>query len=315
MGSAPTIAPIFLRVALGVTFLWAGVGKFATQATVQGDDAARLANMGVAIAPATPAGKPAPADVTKPPVNPEAKPETKSGPDARPAPVEPLPAPKDAGKGKSPSPSPPPSPSPAVPPHPAASVPPSLMPVLMVSDSPSAPAAPHAYAAADFPQPVEVTGLYQIALGLDHAAHPARGADGTTPMPIWPRPLAKDHIPVYFAWAAALTEVLGGLFCLVGLLTRFSGFMLAGVMAVAMWLTQFGPTLQTGGGILWIIPRHDLWGVNAGGMPHYGTLLWQLCLMMSGLALACLGAGGLSLDRALFPPKGMAKPAPKADAK
>ena len=52
------VAPILLRLALGLTFLWAGLGKFAALEPVSGENAAILANMGVTLAPA-PATTPA----------------------------------------------------------------------------------------------------------------------------------------------------------------------------------------------------------------------------------------------------------------
>jgi uncharacterized membrane protein YphA (DoxX/SURF4 family) len=52
-----SIAPIFLRTALAVTFLWAGFGRLLDTVQVKGADAAMLANMGVISpdAPSTPA--------------------------------------------------------------------------------------------------------------------------------------------------------------------------------------------------------------------------------------------------------------------
>lgn len=53
-GSGSSIAPIFLRLCLGITFVWAGLGKVMNESAVSGDAAAVLANMGVI----APAGKP-----------------------------------------------------------------------------------------------------------------------------------------------------------------------------------------------------------------------------------------------------------------
>jgi len=44
-------APIFLRLALGVTFMWAGLAKVVYRADFAGQDAATLANYGVIAAP------------------------------------------------------------------------------------------------------------------------------------------------------------------------------------------------------------------------------------------------------------------------
>jgi hypothetical protein len=53
------VAPIFLRLALGLTFLWAGWNKVFNQIEVQGEPAAILANLGV-ISPPAPGVTPAP---------------------------------------------------------------------------------------------------------------------------------------------------------------------------------------------------------------------------------------------------------------
>ncbi len=44
---ASLLSPVFLRLALGVTFIWAGLGKIIPVVPVQGVDAALLANAGV----------------------------------------------------------------------------------------------------------------------------------------------------------------------------------------------------------------------------------------------------------------------------
>ncbi len=41
--------------------------------------------------------------------------------------------------------------------------------------------------------------------------------------------------PEYFAWAAALSELLGGAFLILGFGTRIAALMLTGTMAVALW--------------------------------------------------------------------------------
>jgi putative oxidoreductase len=41
-------------------------------------------------------------------------------------------------------------------------------------------------------------------------------------------------MPVFFSWAAALSEFLGGIFLALGFLTRFAGFFIACVMLVAI---------------------------------------------------------------------------------
>lgn len=53
-GSGSSIAPIFLRLCLGITFVWAGLGKVMNESAVSGDAAAVLANMGVIAPPGKP---------------------------------------------------------------------------------------------------------------------------------------------------------------------------------------------------------------------------------------------------------------------
>jgi len=43
---ALTLPSLLLRLVLGITFLWAGAGKIIGTTTVEGDNAARLANLG-----------------------------------------------------------------------------------------------------------------------------------------------------------------------------------------------------------------------------------------------------------------------------
>ena len=66
------VSPLFIRVALAATFLWAGAGKlFFKDMEVQGEQAAILANMGVSI---TPTGAPAEPPVELPPTDESAAP-------------------------------------------------------------------------------------------------------------------------------------------------------------------------------------------------------------------------------------------------
>ncbi|HVZ31242.1 MAG TPA: hypothetical protein VG963_02390, partial [Polyangiaceae bacterium] len=55
---AVLLAPLPLRALLGVTFLWAGLGKVLSQQSVVGQDAAVLANMGVVAPPPQPTPQP-----------------------------------------------------------------------------------------------------------------------------------------------------------------------------------------------------------------------------------------------------------------
>ncbi|MBU6412531.1 MAG: DoxX family protein [Planctomycetes bacterium] len=218
-------APVFIRCALGITFLWAGLGKCFESDRLNPQDAAILANVGVitseqAIRPAALGGggltlaqltigqATVPAN---PPVNPPAS---------------------NPGNGA-------PASSPAAPP-PAPTV--SL----------------RTYTAADFPNGASVLRLHGVTLKLVKAANPPAGQTA-----VWPKILDQQPWPVAFAYAAALTEVLCGFLALTGLLGRFAGVLLAMVMGCAIWLDQLGPAIQSGQTMLGILPRHGGFDIAA----------------------------------------------------
>lgn len=251
---AVNLAPIFLRLALGLTFIWAGAAKVFDERPVRGEDAAALANLGVLAA----APKTAPA-------------------------AEPVPAPAAA---------------PAQEPQKPAGGPPALMQLVPQA----APAA--GYTAADFPGDVNVRALHtSLTLRLLAAARPPEGR-----MPLWPPRLGEGKWPVYAAWAAALTELVGGCWLVLGLFTRLAALGLTGVMVGAMWLTQFGPAIQSGSTYLGFIPRQAAFAVNECGTPVYATLWWQVALLGGALALFFAGSGALAIDRALFGGAAPSKP-------
>ena len=79
--------------------------------------------------------------------------------------------------------------------------------------------------------------------------------------------------PVFFAWAAALTELVGGLLLAVGLLTRTSAFLIFGTMTVAAFIQHAND------------PFSD---------KELALLYWTVTL-----AILFLGAGRFSIDRIL----------------
>lgn len=126
-------APIWLRLALGVTFIWAGLGKLATTSTFSPADAAALANLGIiAPAPAAPAGTPASP--------------TPAAPDR------PIPKPQSSAPGG---------------PLTLAQAPAAAHP------SPSVTAAIPSSTAADFPQGAQVASMWRLALVVHRASRPA----------------------------------------------------------------------------------------------------------------------------------------------
>lgn len=149
-----------------------------------------------------------------------------------------------------------------------------------------------------------VRNLHNISMMLHMAANPqpvvrAEGAEPVMPMALVPQKLGTPPWTVRLAWAAALTELIAGGLILIGLATRLSGFSLAMVMGVAMWLTVVGPAIQSGNAWLGFLP--------AGGFAKpevYQTWFFQLSMLAMGLALVFSGPGMLSLDRWIFGTKG-----------
>lgn len=282
MSNRPTFAPLMLRLALGATFLWAGLGKVFTHIEVSGERAAALREMGVARTTTAP--------------TPTDSPDNAETPDpSRPVPTEPLPTPPRPTTNPAQAPSQPSETSPGTAPG-------TLRLVAWPSQDSAA------------TEPLKVERLYGLALLVRNAANPAPNADGTTPIPLWPAQLATGRLPVYFAWAAAVTELVAGILCILGFFTRLSALTLAGVMAVAIWLTEIGPAIQSGDTILGFLPIRETYAV-ALSPNGYVTLMWQVSLLSIALALTTLGAGKLSLDAALFGAgSGGPKPAPKPPA-
>jgi uncharacterized membrane protein YphA (DoxX/SURF4 family) len=283
--SAVTIAPIFLRIALGVIFVWAGLGKFFATGDVGPDEAARLANLGVLKpgAPATPPQLPPAPGTPIPGETPKGgafapsdgaiqlasfQPDNKNP--ATPAPSTPK------------TPSDPPKTPPATPP--TTNTPP-------VTAPPAGTVTPAPATAADFPNGANTANVNRLALALYDASHPALGADGTVRPALWPPKLGQGRWPVYFAWAVAITEVAGGALVLIGLITRLASFGLFCVMAGAMWLTCFGPAWQSGTGYLGFLPNHSIWHGEIWMVYQY-----QFVLLCAAAALMFAGPGALSLD-------------------
>ncbi len=154
--------------------------------------------------------------------------------------------------------------------------------------------APKTYTSADFPTPVKVRQVHGLTLALISSANPGFSAEGTAKMPLWPKALALGNWPVYMAWAATLTETIGGAALLAGFFTRFFAFSISIVMLNAMWLTQIGPAIQSGKTTLGFLPQYPTFGIE------WQTLFFQFALCMAAWALLFLGPGRASLDKLLF---------------
>jgi len=277
--TALALAPLFLRLALALTFVWAGLGKFVHRFEVQGEQAAILANYGVLPNPHAPVRAAPPAET--PPADAEPTPEDTAPPGASDQPQS------------------------LAPPGHHSSL------VSWQAESPTL------ATAADFPEPVSVRGWAGLVLLLHSAIHPGLNAEDSSPLrPLWidfdPK-TDYDPWPRYAALAAAVTELVGGVLIGIGLLTRLSALSVAGVMLGAIWLTVIGPAIQSGQTVLGILPDHAAFDNEAWTGP-----MWLFSLLCCSLALCFAGPGTLSLDRLLLggPPKPPPpKPGPQAPAK
>jgi putative oxidoreductase len=84
--------------------------------------------------------------------------------------------------------------------------------------------------------------------------------------------------PAYFAMISGVLEFFGGCILILGLFTRITGLLLAGEMLIALWRVHGMFT-------------HPM-AVNNYEFP--------MALAASAFALACLGAGPISLDHLIF---------------
>ena len=277
--TALALAPLFLRLALALTFVWAGLGKFVHRFEVQGEQAAILANYGVLPNPHAP--MPAAPPTETPPAEAEPTPEDTAPPGASDQPQSLAPFGRRSTL------------------------------VTWQTESPAL------ATAADFPEPQSVRGWAGIVLLLHSAIHPGLSAEDSSPLrPLWidfdPK-TDYDPWPRYAAMAAAATELVGGVLIGIGLLTRFSALGVEGVMLGAICLTEIGPAIKSGQTVLGILPDHPAFDNQAWTGP-----MWLLCLLCSSLALFFAGPGTLSIDRLLLggppkppPPKPASQPQPK----
>jgi putative oxidoreductase len=98
--------------------------------------------------------------------------------------------------------------------------------------------------------------------------------------------------PAYFAVIAGVLEFFGGCLLILGLFTRITGLLLAGEMVVALWRV------------------HGMF-TKPMAVPSYE---FPMVLAASAFALACLGAGTISLDRAIYGSRGGGRISRKARA-
>lgn len=299
---ALTLPALILRLVLALTFLWAGIGKIIGEFEVTGDPAARLAKMGMILTETVPAPEPirdlplptetqtnpAPASPPSTVVVPEGEPTLEDIQEAVAAAADALadqaedtidqvtdtqPGPDDA-------------------PDDASDNAPNQQ---WAADQTTG----TTYSPDDFRGTYTVQRVAGVALLLSRAGNPGLDADSNrlpATMPAW---VAAERWPFYFAWAAAITELLAAVLLFFGVLTRFGALMIVGVMVTAMWLTQIGPAaMGLTDSYLGFIPKaDDPWAPSS-----YATLLWQIACLAMAAAVFMLGSGPVGFDRALFRP-------------
>lgn len=291
---ALTLPSFILRLVLGVTFLWAGTGKLVGTYSVTGDGAARLANIGVMPTAPAPFIENQDSSVEEQ-LDDSSAPETNTIPDQSPTTTEDqeintpdltemadtiIEQIEDAVEDV-----------PAIEPDtPELNEQVQLIPVQFTNNQ---------YAASDFPELMEVKRVYSISLMLSRAANPGLTENSTPIQPIMPEILGSKPWANALAWTVAITELVTGLFLVLGLFTRLSAMGTFVVMCVAMWMTQLGPAIiQDQSTILGFIPKaSDPWAPSA-----YMGLLWQLGLAGMSLAVFFLGSGAIGVDRLIFKP-------------
>lgn len=295
------ISPLFIRLALAATFIWAGAGKlFFKDMEVQGQQAAILANMGLSLTPTATPPSEAPPDEATPE---EEAPETTEEPEATETPEE--------------TEEPPPAESPAEPPaeeaapeetpeetEPPAPAEPPMALLVQDAQNEDGSTAPGAgapqYTAEQFPTPTPVRRVYGVALLLHRAGHP--GDNGGSAL--LPAPMTEGMGARLLAWVTGLTEFFGGIFIAIGMFTRLWALGLAVAMGMALWLTQIGPVVLGGApGTLGVLPAIDQFRTGA-----WRTFLWQLALWCGAMSMLFSGPGALAFDTLFAPRRHGGKP-------
>jgi len=303
---ALSFSPILLRLALGLTFLWAGAGKLFLTTDLGPAQAATLAEIRAGAAPAAPETDAEPSQEDAAPA--EALPESRQGAARnsnlrsltdRPADdAEETNPPSGAAEEGADTDDEPNRPDPRAQLAPASGFAPGYSLVLAQDQAPEQEpdqeeAAPDDAAPEDSASTNEVTTsermLVHVALTIHAAVHPEKGS------PRLPAFMARNAIAL--AWAVALIEFLGGVCMILGLLARLWALGLTGVMAGVVWITHVGPASLGGMDQTFLGFLPPVWPFN----PEAGmAFFWTLGLLLTAFATVFLGAGALSLDRLLF---------------
>lgn len=145
------------------------------------------------------------------------------------------------------------------------------------------------------------TGKDVLTINIKEMATP--NAEGKALLPAF---MGRGKMPIWIALSVSLAELIGGVLVLLGLLTRVSSLMIAGVMVGAIWLTSIGPVVMYGNpgwpSFMPILPALNYATAETamGTFAAWQSWCFQLAMLMASLSLACLGPGSISLDRIFF---------------
>ena len=284
-------APLLLRISVGVVFLWAGSAKLFTTTEYTGAEAQTLIELGLASA----------ADHTNNPLD-TTEPREAEGAAAAEVNESPTDAPAETIKEHTDK---------ATDPSDAANDSTEKPPTDSSSKKADESAEPEqTLIVVEAESSVEARRLYSISIALYNASHPDEGRGR-----LWFEKLSSSGWVGSMAWLAAITEFVGGVLLLLGLMTRFWALGLATTMVVAMTLTTIGPTVQSGQTFLGFLPPLRLDEPGGAWVGAWMPWLFQLSMLTSALALVCLGSGAISLDRRVFGGKHPAHPAGSSSAR
>ncbi len=256
-----SVPPVLLRIALAMTFIWAGASKFMAPMALSPEQEATLLEIRSGATP-TDAPTETPPDFD----------------DAAPAEIDEDSVAMERGY---------------------------TLTLVQDGDAPTEPpaesldAAPDATAEADASP--TYTGKDMLTIDIKEMATP--NAEGKALLPAF---MGRGKMPIWIALSVSLVELIGGVLILLGLLTRVSSLMIAGVMVGAIWLTSIGPVVIYGNSgwprFLQILPAID-YSTQGNAMETFAawqSWTFQLAMLMASLSLACLGPGSISLDRIFF---------------
>lgn len=276
-------APLVMRLALGAVFIWAGSSKLFVTDTFTPQQAATLANIGIVSVHDQPA---APQEAREVPMErdvPDGSTEEGDTPEELDSPAEtaPTPEPLERPEGEAGT-------------EATSAERGGAVIILAQNSSGGSSASKPVHMPGDFPEGVEARRLYSLALLLHARSNPPQGQTA-----LWPGALASDTMLSVMPWLAAVTEFVGGIFLIVGVLARIVSLALAGVMGVAMLLTTIGPAAISSDPFLGFLPDPQFQDPEK-WVQAWQTMLFQLTTGALALGVLFTGAGWLSLDRLIF---------------